>query len=217
MRDILFLVRGNLAKHAAERAGVPGALAPVELSDTAVTAIALGALSGEDRVAVLLSDTSTEGLDELAVGLRAAGVRWTSGYAASTMIRIGPVVDAEGPCFDCATRRYLSAPGGSGLRRFEKFVQSGGAGRLIEFEGYPATAAEMMVAEAIRQLTDPAVPAGFIRKVSLLDFSVTDAVATAIHGCACARGGGESGESDPGARFHRRLEQELSDIFGEAF
>lgn len=205
---LILFYRGVFGRRAAERAATMADAVAVDLSDSAVTKTAIGDLRAGDRALVLLSDTLTRPLEPLAEALRLKKVRWTSVYAAPTLMRVGPLTGAEGTCFSCATHRYLSAPGGAGLARFEKYVHSGAAGPTVEFEGYPATVVEMVAAEALRQITDDDIPTGFIRKLNLLDFDVTDAVAVPVHGCECSESGVE-----PGDRFHHRLLIELADVF----
>lgn len=207
-RRLLILYRGGFGRRAAERAATLADAVAVDLADAAAAKSAVADLRAGDRALVLLSDTLTPPVEPLAETLRLKGVRWTSAYVAPTLVRVGPLTDSDGTCFNCATHRYLSAPGGSGLARFEKYVHSGAAGPSVEFDGYPATVVEMVVAEALRQIEDEDMPTGFMRKLSLLDFDVTDAVALPVHGCECA---GVQGE--PGDRFHQRLLTELADVF----
>lgn len=181
----------------------------------------LDAEKGFDRVAdcqgasalVLLSDASTEDLKALAEKFRDAKVSWTSVYLYPTMIRIGPLVKKSGVCFTCSTRRYLSMPGSSGLARLETLLQNPSAGDPLYLEGFPASAVVLSALEAMRQISDANVPAGFIRKIELVENRIDDAVALPVHGCSCSSDAKDSSQS--GERFYRNLERDLHTLLGE--
>lgn len=164
------------------------------------------------RALVLLSDASGASLTELAATLRAASVRWTAVHLYPAMLRIGPLITAEGVCFECATRRYLASPGSPGLARLEVLLRSAGTAQLIEFAQVPATIVAMAVAEALRQLEDEQVPAGFIRKVDFVDFAMSAAVASSLHACACT--GRAADKRGQGRRFYQDLENDMRAVIG---
>lgn len=164
------------------------------------------------RALVLLSDASGASLTELAATLRAASVRWTAVHLYPAMLRIGPLIKAEGVCFECATRRYLASPGSPGLARLEVLLRSAGTAQLIEFAQVPATIVAMAVAEALRQLEDEQVPAGFIRKVDFVDFAMSAAVASSLHACACT--GRAADKRGQGRRFYQDLENDMRAVIG---
>lgn len=164
------------------------------------------------KAAVFLSDASGAGSEELARRFRAAGVAWTCVHLYPTMLRIGPALRADGVCYECATKRYLSNPGSQGLARLEDFLRNGAVAHGFEFPGAIATIAAMAATEALRQIHDEHVPAGYIRKIDLIEHSMSAAVAIPLHGCDCAAGNADG--TDPGGRFYLQLANELRDIVG---
>lgn len=206
--DIFF--RGEFGRHAAEvAASFVGDAYLIDLEQAGIWDAPHH--FGSKKALVLLSDASGQGLAALAVSFRASGVRWTAVHLYPTMLRVGPLILDDGVCFECATQRYLAAPGSTGLARLEELLRTAGTSRTIEFTSLPASVTTMAVAEAIRQVEDLEVPAGFIRKVDFQDFSFGAAVPAPRHGCACAGHGQPSG-----IRFFARLERDLLCIIGDA-
>lgn len=208
--DIYF--RGAFGRRAATL--VESLRAPSRLID--LDAADHQALSPEHfgRAVVLLSDASGAGLDDLATALRVAAVRWTSVHLYPGMLRVGPLVKAEGVCFECATRRYLASPGSPGQARLEVLLRSAGTGGSIEFTQVPETVVTMAVAEALRQLDDEHLPAGFIRKVDFIDFTMSAAIASPLHACGC--NGHSVSERSQGGRFYLDLEEDMRTVIGAA-
>lgn len=208
--DIYF--RGAFGRRAAEQvATLRGSSRLIDLD-----AVDYRTLAPEQggRAVVLLSDASGAGLEQLAAALRGAGVRWTAVSLYPGMLRIGPLMKAAGVCFECATRRYLAAPGSSGQARLEVLLRSVSAGRSIEFTQVPETVVVMGVAEVLRQLDDEDLPAGFIRKVDFIDFAMSAAIPSPLHGCACS--GHPESERGQGRRFYVDLEKDMRVVIGAA-
>lgn len=174
---------------------------------------AAGQMAGGTAL-VLLSDASGAGMDAMAAALRSAAVTWTVVHLYPAMLRVGPLVKAHGVCFDCATRRYLSAPGSEGLARLEELLRGAAAGQAIAFPTVPATVVEMAVSEALRQLDDPELPAGFMLKVDFVEHVMTSAVARPLHGCSC--GGAAVEHRALGQRFYKYLEHDMLELTGSA-
>ncbi|WP_338844659.1 TOMM precursor leader peptide-binding protein [Massilia sp. W12] len=182
----------------------------IDMNQTDAAIIAKQCKGG--KALVLLSDASGAGLDALATGFREAGVVWTAVNLYPAMLRIGPLIKADGVCFECATRRYLSAPGSDGLMRLEELLRGAAAKQAITFPVVPATVVEMAVSEAMRQINDVELPAGFILKVDFVDISMTSAVARPLHGCTCCNLTNRN--RTPGERFYADLESDMLELTG---
>ena len=208
---ILFLYRGTFGLRAAKLAASDCSNARLIDLDAADMHPLIGECH-EGKAVVFLSDASGVGVDALARAFRNTGVIWTPVYLYPTMLRIGPVQRATGVCYECSTKRYLSNPGSKGLARLEDFLRSGSSAAGMEFSGVIVTIAAMAAAEALRQIHDDSIPSGYIRKIDLVDHSMSAAVAMPLHGCNCS--GEQNADGDPGARFYRELANDLQGIIG---
>jgi hypothetical protein len=208
---ILFLYRGTFGSRAAKLAASDCGNARLIDLDT-VEPYSLIDEYREGKAVVFLSDASGAGINELAERFREANVTWTSVHLYPTMLRIGPTQHVNGVCYECATKRYLSNPGSQGLARLEDFLRNGADVVGVEFSGTIMTIVAMAATEALRQIHDDSIPAGYIRKIDLVDHSMSAAVAMPLHGCDCADQKNDGAE--PGARFYCELAKDLQGIIG---